>query len=419
MPSTTCDARRLDALRRRPSSAGSSSSSSPIEQPPPASAKAQSAPARARPHASLTGRSRLKTVRPGRERQRDPAVHPLGELLRDREPEPRPAGAVGREEALERVAARALLEPRARCRPPSIRTRPFSRAALISTSVPGGVCRSALSSRMRMIWATRSGSQTASTRPASISSASFEPCASSAGTNSRATEPASSPRSTCSVDEVERARVEPREVEQVGGELLQPLDLLGDRLEELRARVRVELLVPQQLDEAAEREDRRAQLVRGVRDELAPRAVDALELALHLVERARQLAELVLGVDRQRRDEPAGAPPPRRRARAAARGARAGPRPGSRRAAPRSSATAPATRTRRRISVDRLGDVLEAARVDGDPRPQARERPGDLRRVVAAEVRCHRGPACASRTPRRRSRPAAPRAASPGSRRSE
>ena len=41
-------------------------------------------------------------------------------------------------------------------------------------------------------------------------------------------------------------------------------------------------------------------------DELAPRAVDALELALHLVERARQLAELVLGVDRERCDEPAG-----------------------------------------------------------------------------------------------------------------
>ena len=64
--------------------------------------------------------------------------------------------------------------------------------------------------------------------------------------------------------EVELARVEPRQVEQVGGELLQPLDLLGDRLEELRARVGVELLVPQQLDEAAEREDRRAELVRGV-----------------------------------------------------------------------------------------------------------------------------------------------------------
>ena len=42
---------------------------------------------------------------------------------------------------------------------------------------------------------------------------------------------------------------------------------------------------------------------------------------LHLVERARELAELVLGVDGQRLDEVAGGDVARRRARAAARGA--------------------------------------------------------------------------------------------------
>ena len=66
---------------------------------------------------------------------------------------------------------------------------------------------------------------------------------------------------------------------------------------------RVELLVLEQLDEAAEREDRRAQLVRGVGDELLARAVEPREPPLHLVEGARELAELVGGVDRDRRRE--------------------------------------------------------------------------------------------------------------------
>src|SRR5690348_16266094 len=72
-----------------------------------------------------------------------------------------------------------------------------------------------------------------------------------------------------------RSGVEPREVEEVDRELLQPIDLLGHGGEELVAGRLVELLVLQQLDEAAEREDRRAQLVRGVRDELPARAIDA------------------------------------------------------------------------------------------------------------------------------------------------
>ena len=56
-----------------------------------------------------------------------------------------------------------------------------------------------------------------------------------------------------------------------------------------RARLVVELLVLEQLEEAAEREDRRAQLVRGGRDEALARGVELRELALHVVERAREL----------------------------------------------------------------------------------------------------------------------------------
>ena len=53
------------------------------------------------------------------------------------------------------------------------------------------------------------------------------------------------------------------------------------------------VLVLEQLDEAAEREDRRAQLVRGVGDELLAGAVEPRQPALHLVEGPRELADLV------------------------------------------------------------------------------------------------------------------------------
>ena len=76
---------------------------------------------------------------------------------------------------------------------------------------------------------------------------------------------------------LDRVGVELGEVEEIGGQLGQPRDLLAHRPDELRARGRVRLLLVEQLDEAAQREDRRAQLVRGVRDELPPRAVQPRE----------------------------------------------------------------------------------------------------------------------------------------------
>ena len=94
------------------------------------------------------------------------------------------------------------------------------------------------------------------------------------------------------------ARVEPREVEQIGRELGEPVDLLAHRLEELPPRLLVELLVGHQLEEAAEREEGRPQLVRGVGDELAAGAIEVLQPNAHPLERGRQLPELVVaGVD--------------------------------------------------------------------------------------------------------------------------
>src|SRR5205085_3368764 len=94
--------------------------------------------------------------------------------------------------------------------------------------------------------------------------------------------------------QLERAGLELRQVEKLQGQLLQPLGLLADLAEELLALLLFELLVLQQLDEPGKREDRRAQLVGGRRDEALARGVELGELALHVVERLCQLAELVL-----------------------------------------------------------------------------------------------------------------------------
>src|SRR5439155_15666974 len=74
--------------------------------------------------------------------------------------------------------------------------------------------------------------------------------------------------------DVDPPRVDAREVEQVGGELRQPVDLLAHRLEKFTLGVRVELFVLEQLEEASEREERRPQLVRRVRDELPARVFE-------------------------------------------------------------------------------------------------------------------------------------------------
>ena len=174
--------------------------------------------------------------------------------------------------------------------------------------VPSGVWTSALSISTRTIWATRSGSQRASmstgdSRSATSTSVSLRAAAaanspatwlasvrSGTGSSSRSIEPASRRdrssrsvvsfcrRSTCS-------RIVARNSAWVS----------SSRSSSCK-----------QLDEPAQREDRGAQLVRGVRDELLARAVETREPVLHLVERARELAQLVVGVDRDGLGEVAG-----------------------------------------------------------------------------------------------------------------
>ena len=92
--------------------------------------------------------------------------------------------------------------------------------------------------------------------------------------------------------------IELGEVEQVGGQLGQTLDLLAHRVHEFGPLLGARVLVLEQLDEAAEAEDRRAQLMRRVGDELLAGAVELGQPALHFVEGPGELAELAGRVDR-------------------------------------------------------------------------------------------------------------------------
>ena len=226
---------------------------------------------------------------------------------------------------------------------------PSSEAAS-RTRVPAGVWTSAFSTRIRPIWRTRSASPRASTGgPYSTSSAC--PDAVARGVNSAV----SSAASPAEVDGLghrrQPPRVEPGQVEQVGGELREPRHLLAHRGEELLARRRVEPRLLEQLEEAAEREERRSQLVRGVGDELAAGAVEGREPQAHALEGARELADLVLARSRRsapRSSRPRSARPP---ARAAAAAARTGWRPRSRRAPRTRVETPPAISSRRRTTL--------------------------------------------------------------------
>ena len=105
------------------------------------------------------------------------------------------------------------------------------------------------------------------------------------------------------------AGIEPREVEQIGCELRQPRHLLAHRLQEFLAGRLVQVFVRHQLEEAAEREQRRAQLVGGVRDELSPGSVEVLEPSAHALDRGCELAELVSALVDDRLFEATGGDP--------------------------------------------------------------------------------------------------------------
>ena len=151
-----------------------------------------------------------------------------------------------------------------------------------------------------MICRTRSGSARAITGRSGVRSSRREPRRSARALNSRGDLAGEGAEVDGAGLDHHRAGVELGEVEQVGRELGQAVDLLAHRAHELGPLLGARVLVFEQLDEAAEAEDRGAQLVRGVGDELLAGAVELGQAALHLVEGAGERAELAGGGDRDR-----------------------------------------------------------------------------------------------------------------------
>jgi hypothetical protein len=92
----------------------------------------------------------------------------------------------------------------------------------------------------------------------------------------------------------ELARIHAGQVEEIGRKLREAPDLALHRLDEPGAGLLVEILVGEQLQESPDREERRAELVRRVRDELLARVVELRQVHAHLVESPREIANLVV-----------------------------------------------------------------------------------------------------------------------------
>ena len=249
----------------------------------------------ARGRASTSGRRRARPARssgPARDSSSTSPPMNLGELARDCEPEPaaRSDTALRPVEAVEDVAARA--------RPgrPGPSSSTSSRRARVGVRPqrhprPGGVCTSALSTSARPICSMRSSSPRAIGRPRRP----VERWLLLLGDrgNSSATSCATAPRSTgsCSTRIRPASRRRGRAGRWRASPAARPARASSRGTPAASPR---RALVRHQLQEAAEREERRAQLVRGVRDELSARAVELLEPDAHAFERRGQLAELVL-----------------------------------------------------------------------------------------------------------------------------
>ena len=173
---------------------------------------------------------------------------------------------------------------------------------------PCGVCRRAFSTRMRPIWTTRSWSPAARTSSGPTTPSGW-PLESASARNSSQTVRAATARSTCpcstascpaSSRERSRRSVARRVSRSTCSRVSCRNSLPGPG---------VEILVVQELEEAAQAEERGSELVRGVRDELAPHAVEVGEPLAHRVEGARELGDLVARRGSRRRAS--RSPPPR------------------------------------------------------------------------------------------------------------
>ena len=221
--------------------------------------------------------------------------HPSArQLAPDRQPEPKPPSvACARRARSARRSARGPRAPPRRRRPRRSRPPAGAHSARTRTRPPAGVWRSALSRRMRTIWATPPGSPTA--HAASPSTSSCGRCrparTSSSATTERSTlaeldqlarsgTPASIRlRSSSSAASREsrspgpRAAAGVRALRDVGGSAS-------------RSPTRMSSMTLQ-------RGQRRAQLVRRGRDERAPRLLLLAQALLHRRERAAEVADLV------------------------------------------------------------------------------------------------------------------------------
>ena len=191
---------------------------------------------------------------------------------------------------------RARSRPR-RCPGPwsltAIRSRPGLAVTSTRTLPPSGECRTALPTRFESTWPHRCSSTPTSRSGGAVEVRSSTSRSSAGSRQSLARRSRSERAGTIGQLERDRSGLELGEVEQLLDERAEPLDLV----EHLAHALRGDLLdaVDEVLEAGAEGADRRAELVRGVRDEVAAHAVGLVQLRRHRVERPSELADLVPG----------------------------------------------------------------------------------------------------------------------------
>ena len=217
---------------------------------------------RPRPHA---GSSSVKVVAPRRRVDREAALHALGEVARDREPQPGALRVVGRVEGLEDALHGGALDAGSRVADRELHASVLARRAHHDVRAVGRVGERIVEQDTNDLGHALGVAGDRDLAIGKVQRDLRSGGARRAGVNSPATLRASSPRSTCSGrSSSEPASRRERSSSSVAS-TVQAVDLVAHLAEELMARLLVELLVLEQLDEPAEREERRAQLVRGRR----------------------------------------------------------------------------------------------------------------------------------------------------------
>ena len=256
------------------------------------------------------------------------AAHALGELAADREAEPEAARARLRAAAVEALEDQLAVVARRRPGPWS-ETRDRRVLAVVGGHDADGLALGRVAQRVvdEDAHDARDGARVArapSTGPGGGSTTISTPRSRAWSSNSATTARHSSPSSTGSRAHRDGG-VEAAEVEQLGREAAEAAQLGLRARELLLGVVGVEAAVAQvlleQLERPLQRRERRPQLVRGGRDERAPRRLLAAQRLLHRRERPGEVADLVAAAVVGRLARPG---PRRRRARRRRAAGRAG-----------------------------------------------------------------------------------------------